>query len=396
MAATFIAKTHVSRKMKVFVKLRPPHLQDCYLPTVWVLLFCFGQDRFQILWAEQADRLRVQDTDPVHQAGNPPEKDPDSSSSPRLRLDNEGHEDLGEDELKEALAKAPRQDKALRRLARFYIERGRYDEAIQVIAEHVKVCGVTALGYELEAELLFKQKLYDSALEAAVASMKLETQNARIHQLLGLIHIAKRQDAAAVIELQKAAELDPDQPDTRYFLGRVLYASGNYGSARDQFLACLKLEPGYRKALENLGLCYDALQEHPQATEAYQKAISLEEEQKGTRHAEPYAYYGAMLARLGEAQKALAVLRRGIEVSPKSFVANYHLGRILLNLGDTEEAERFLLAAASLDPSFSRTYYLLGNLRKKQNRKEDAAQYQAKFQDLDRKPENRIFPLTDR
>jgi tetratricopeptide (TPR) repeat protein len=390
------AKPLLARRIKFPVKPRPPHLQHSYLATAWVLLFCFGEDRVQSLWAQEADRLGIQDTDSARQSGNPPGKDTDSSSVPLLNLQNERREDLVENELKEVLAKAPRQDKAVRRLALFYIERSRYDEAIQVIAEHVKVCGVTALGYELEAELLFNQKLYDSALEAAVASMKLETENARIHQLLGLIHIAKRQDAAAVVELQKAAELDPGQPDTRYFLGRVLYSSGNYGSARDQFLACLKLEPGYRKALENLGLCYDALQEHLQATEAYQKAISLEEGQKGARHAEPYAYYGAMLARLGESEKALAVLRRGIELSPKSFVANYHLGRILLNLGDTDEAERFLLAAASLDPTFSRTYYLLGNLRKKQNRKEDAARYQAKFQDLDRRPENRIFPLTDR
>jgi len=90
------------------------------------------------------------------------------------------------------------------------------------------------------------------------------------------------------------------------------------------------------------------------------------------------------------------LLRESVAVSPRSFVANYHLGRLLLTLGDNAEAEKFLLTAADLDPKFARTYYLLGNLRKKQNRREEAERYWALFKDLDKVPENRVFPLTDR
>ncbi len=307
-----------------------------------------------------------------------------------------GDETRAENEFRAAVAKGPKADKHVRSLALFYIARGRYDEAIGVIREYVKLCGVTALGYELEAELLFHQKLYDPALEAVLGSLKLYNHSARMHQLLGLIYVVKRQDAAAALELRKAVELDPNHAQTRYFLGRVLYTTGAYAEARDQFLACLKFQPGYRKALENLGLCYEALQDYPNATQAYRDAIALEERQAGPKHAEPYAFYGAMLARSSESEKALSVLREAVTVSPRSFVANYHLGKLLLNLGRTEEAEKFLLAAADLAPKFSRTYYLLGNLRQKQNRRPEAERYFEMFKEFDRVPENRVFPLTDR
>src|SRR5262249_42587715 len=163
---------------------------------------------------------------------------------------------------------------------------------------------------------------------------------------------------------------------------RVLYSTGNYHEARDQFLASLKIQPGFRKALENLGLSYEALQDYPRATQAYLDAIALEETTVGPKHAEPYAFYGAMLAKLGQLEKGSAMLRRAVEVSPKSFVANYHLGRVLLTLDQVEEAEKFLVTSAELDPSFSRTYYLLGNLRQKQKRRLEAEQYWAMFREL--------------
>jgi tetratricopeptide (TPR) repeat protein len=313
-----------------------------------------------------------------------------------LQFRASGDEALAERELKEVVAKAPKEEKYVRSLTLFYISKGCHDDAISVIKDYVNLCGVTALGYELEAELLFHQKLYDAALEAVLGSLKLSDQNARMHQLLGLIHIAHRQDGAAAFELRKAVEQDPNQAQTRYFLGRALYSTGVYSEARDQFLACLRIQPGYRKAFENLALCYEALEDDSKATEAYTRAIELEKSQAGPQHAEPYAFYGAMLAKTGQIEKALAVLEEAVTVSSKSFVANYHLGRVLLSSDQLDRAERYLRAASELEPKFSRTYYLLGTLCQKQNRREAAVSYLALFKKLDQAPENRVFPLTDR
>ena len=313
-----------------------------------------------------------------------------------LRLQAGGDVVGAEKEFRAAWLLKPMEDRYVRGLAVFYIQRARYEEAIEVIADHVKVCGATALGLELQGELLFHQKNYDVAFEMVRRSLDLFNNNARMHQLLALIYVTHGQNPLAVDELQIAAELEPNQPQIRYFYGRVLYDTGRYPEARDQFLACLKIQPGFRKALENLALCHEALRDFPKAIQAYREAIALEKTREGPQHGEPYAFYGALLAKLRRSEEALSVLRQAVRVSPRSFVANFHLGRVLLTRGHLQEADKFLLNAANLAPKFSRTYYFLGKLRQKQSRAADAGRYWARFKQLDQAPESRKMPLTDR
>ena len=340
--------------------------------------------------AKTSDSLRLLDS-PF-----PDTQDAEEHYTQALKLESQGDEVGAEGEFRVARAKRPKEERYIRRLAFFYIERRRYQEAIGVIRDYVNLCGATAIGYGLEGELLFQQKQYDPAYQAVRRSLELSDDDARMHELLGLIYVTKRQNAVALPELQKAAELDPDQPQIRYFYGRILYTTGRYPEARDQFLACLKLQPGYPKALENLGLCYEALQDYAKATQSYLEAIDLEKRRIGRRRGEPYAFYGAMLLKLGQSDKALPTLREGVGAAPNSFVANYELGRALLSLDQLEEAEKFLLTAARLDSKFSRTYYLLGKLRQKQKRPSEAERYWALFRKLDSVAENRDFTLTDR
>ena len=138
---------------------------------------------------------------------------------------------------------------------------------------YTKVCGATALGYALVAEVMFQQRHYDDAMAALIASVKLYPDNARVHQLLGLLLLMKFDKTDANLELQKAEQLDPNDADIRYYYGRTLYLNGRYAEARDQFVACLKSDPKYRKALENLGLSYQAVNDYGNAAKYYQQAI---------------------------------------------------------------------------------------------------------------------------
>ena len=301
-----------------------------------------------------------------------------------------------EQEFKAAVAQVPRGDKYVRALALLEVEAARYDEAISIIKDYVKVCGTTALGWELESELLFKQKQYDAAFEAAQHALALSGNSARMHEMLGLIWTIRRQNEEALLELGKASSLDPEQAQIRYYYGRILYSTGRPREARDEFLACLKIQPQYPRALENLGLCYEALQDSLKAFECYRKAIAFEDAKQGRKNAEPYTYYGRLLLDESQPDDAISVLRRAVDVSPHSLIANYELGRGLLNVGELKDAERVLRAAVNLDPKFPQTYYLLGRICQREQRPKEASQYWATFELLNRNPENREIPLTDR
>lgn len=306
-----------------------------------------------------------------------------------------GDEKRAEQEFKAAVAQLPRGDKYVRALALFQVEREHYDEGIATIKDYVKVCGETALGWELESELLFKRKQYDAAFEAAQHSLGLFGDSARMHEILGLIWTIRHQNEAALLELEKASALDPGQAQVRYYYGRVLYSTGRFRQARDEFLACLKIQPQYPRALENLGLCYEALQDLPNAFECYRNAIASEDAKQGRKNAEPYAYYGRLLLDQGQSSDAMSVLRRAVDVSPRSLIANYELGRGLLGVGELKDAERVLYTAANLDPNFPQTYYLLGKICQREQRPKEASHYWATFELLNRNPQNREIPLTD-
>jgi tetratricopeptide (TPR) repeat protein len=55
------------------------------------------------------------------------------------------------------------------------------------------------------------------------------------HLDLGAILTERRQYPAAITALKRAVELDPEQPDAHYRLGRVYQATGNQAAARKEF-----------------------------------------------------------------------------------------------------------------------------------------------------------------
>jgi tetratricopeptide (TPR) repeat protein len=313
-----------------------------------------------------------------------------------LELISDGDAPGAEKEFKAALAEDPGDSSYVRELARVYIAAKRYEDAIQVIRDYTKLCGVTPLGYALEGELLFQQRLYDAAYEAIRKSLDIYDSDPRMHHLLGLIYMLKGQNPAAVIELNKASELDPDQAQTRFYYGRALYSVARYMEARDQFLACIKIEPQYRKAFENLGLCYEAAGDYTQAAQAYQRAIELEKGRKGPKFGEPFGFYGAMLTKLRQPEKAVDLLREGVALCPQSFVVNFQMGKALLTLDRLNEAEHYLLTAEHLAPAYAQTYYLMGKVHQKQHRAKEAAQDFEEFKQLSEGARNDGYPITDR
>lgn len=128
--------------------------------------------------------------------------------------------------------------------------------------------------------------------------------------------------------------------------------------------------------------------------EAYTKEIAVEQRSVGPGRAEPYAFCGRLLFQKGESERAVSVLRQGLAADAKSFVANFELGRVLLRLGSFEEAEQYLVNARSLVPNYARTYYLLGQLHLKQNRRQDAAKDFEPFDQLRKGEDDRGYPTT--
>jgi tetratricopeptide (TPR) repeat protein len=301
-----------------------------------------------------------------------------------------------EAEFRAAWKRAPDQERYAYGLAMHYTHSRQFEKALSVIRDNVARHGPTTLGWTLEGELLFEQKQYAPAYECLQNALNLSPANARAHELVGLILVVYRRNMDALEELRLAAQQNPASPQVRFYYGRICYTTGNYVAARDEFQACLELQADYPGALENLGLAYEGLNDDVQALECYRKAIELDKTGKNPPSEEPYIELGRLLAKLGKNEEAVSVFREGLQKHPNSARGNYEFGRVLFRARRYVEAKKLLVRSVELDPNFSRPHFLLASIYRAQDRAQEASAELARFQALDKVPENRQARITGR
>src|SRR6185436_14785146 len=105
---------------------------------------------------------------------------------------------------------------------------------------------------------------------------------AEAHKTLGRnLMIIGRFDAAQ-IEFEQALRYKPDSAESCYNLGKLFSIQDNWEPAQQQFQAALRIDPSYVEALDGLGFALEALGDDAGAIAAYQRAIALNGERKGT------------------------------------------------------------------------------------------------------------------
>ena len=76
------------------------------------------------------------------------------------------------------------------------------------------------------------------------------------------------------------------------------------------------------------------------------------------------------MAKRGEIEKGISLLKEGLQKNPRSARANFELGKVLFKTGQLEDAERLLLNSANLEPIFrNRTFSWASSTRRRRERK---------------------------
>ncbi|WP_455244842.1 tetratricopeptide repeat protein, partial [Petrachloros mirabilis] len=87
---------------------------------------------------------------------------------------------------------------------------------------------------------------------------------------------------------------------------------------------------------------------------------------------EPYFSKGLLLMNLKRQSEAEQAMRAGVERSPDFAVGHYHLGRVLLESGKTQEAKASFERAMEANVSFEAAYMALASLHESQNENDQA------------------------
>jgi tetratricopeptide (TPR) repeat protein len=218
-------------------------------------------------------------------------------------------------------------------------------------------------------------------LNAAIALKKAEAlapldRDLRFTLALAYIRLGRGEWARGELEMLAAAH--PDHAEYRYWIGRVEYDGGKYAAAIARFKEALARDSRFMRAHDNLGLCYEALDETDIAKTYYREAIRLNR-QASTKSPWPPTNLGILLRRQGALDEAAALFQEALQYDRNFPNAHYELGILLDQQGKLDDAAAALERSAAVDATYADPHYALARVYRRLGHKSRADEALATF-----------------
>jgi tetratricopeptide (TPR) repeat protein len=222
-------------------------------------------------------------------------------------------------------------------------------------------------------------------LNAAIALKKAEAlgpldNHARLQ--LALAYVAMKRGDWARPELERLAKDEPDDVTPSYWLARLDYDAAQYASAIRRLKDVVAQAPTFARAHDNLGLCYEALNQTDEAIPHYREAVRLNRLDDKARSGWPALNLGILLRTRGEPEEAEALFREALTYDRHFAPAYYQLGAVLEQRGRMDEAVKALRQATSADAAYAEPYYALSRVYRRQGRTAEADAAMTTFKKL--------------
>jgi len=193
------------------------------------------------------------------------------------------------------------------------------------------------------------------------AGARYHPPNAFNLKIVALDYLLLKDNSSAEKWLSDSVKLNPNDPQSWFYLGRTEYSETKYFPAIEAFEHCLKLEPKDVVAEYNVGLSYEGLGEKDEALQAYQNAI---EWQAGgaAKSADPYVALGRLYLSQNQPEKAVPYLVRAVAAFPQISLAHEELGKAYSSLHRLPDAQLELEKAVQLSPARASLRCVLGGV----------------------------------
>ncbi|MEZ5332486.1 MAG: protein kinase [Thermoanaerobaculia bacterium] len=151
-----------------------------------------------------------------------------------------------------------------------------------------------------------------------------------------VVTLDESQLAAAQASVERALELDPDLPAAIVARARIMRSTGRQQRSIEELQRVLSRHPTPAEAYQELAESYELAGRTAEAEEAWRMAVSLDE---GDWNA--WSGLGRLLVQLGEMDEAASALRRARDLAPERITGpSVDLATFALQTGDMEEAIR--------------------------------------------------------
>ncbi len=153
---------------------------------------------------------------------------------------------------------------------------------------------------------------------------------------MGTFHQEAGDHQEALINYQKAAELDPRNPEIYNNIGLIYKKLRMYDASLEQFMRALYIDPNFSKAYNNIGVVYYKKGNIKGAISNYKKAIQTEPD-----NLETYNNLGIIYKKQNWLEKAQSVYNKAFKIDPDHPGTNYNLGLLYEEMGNMTSAIYF-------------------------------------------------------
>jgi len=155
------------------------------------------------------------------------------------------------------------------------------------------------------------------------------TRGGETFLLLGSISLKKDDAAEAAAWLQKAIELDPQNPRSRNLLAVALAKKGDLKSAEIQYRKAIEIDPNRAEIHRNFGQTLAEAHRSEEAAVEFQKALTLD-----PHFAEAHTQLANLYAKSGRMSEARMHYEAALQENPKSVAALNNLAWLLATAKD--------------------------------------------------------------
>lgn len=181
-------------------------------------------------------------------------------------------------------------------------------------------------------------------------SEKMQRKSERYYEAASISWYKEHNTLAAIRNLTRAVETDPQNDDAHYLLGIIRFARGEYEDAETHLRETVRLRAqgdpaGLAGSQNNLGLLLIHKKRYREAIDLLQASSSE------VLNQEPWLAMGNLgwaYIEIGQYDKAIEVLRRALFDQPRYCVGLYRLGQAYYLQQKFESAEKFLKQSVSV------------------------------------------------
>ena len=231
------------------------------------------------------------------------------------------------------------------------------EEAYEASLKSVEFRPSDSLAHSNVAHALILMERYEEAEASLKQALTLNPNNATAWQRYGSLYFEQQRYEEAYEANLKSIELQPDRSTAHLKAAVALFQMKRYEEAEESFKRSLELDPRDDTAWQNYGGLLFQQQRYEEAITAFQEVISLSADSILTHEAIADSYH-----RLGHHTKAMEWIDRALTLAPtpsEQGKLSRLSARVLLAVGDTDEAKQRLLQAGHDDDPDHEVWRLL-------------------------------------